>query len=80
MVRCWGYNRYGVLGDGTTEDSSVAVTVSGITNATAVSAGSSQACAVLTGGTVQCWGYNDYGQLGNGTATSSPVPVTVSGF
>jgi alpha-tubulin suppressor-like RCC1 family protein len=75
-VQCWGYNTYGDLGNGTTESSSVPVTVVGITNAIAVAAGDGPVCAVLATGAVQCWGV----YLGNGTTASSSVPVTVAGI
>ena len=39
-VVCWGYNASGRLGDGTSTNSSVPVSVSSITTATAVGAGS----------------------------------------
>ncbi len=67
-VQCWGQNKYGELGNGTIIDSSVPVTVTGITNAVAVSASGTYACAVLSNGTVQCWG------------NERLVPVTVSGI
>ena len=79
-VQCWGLNNYGELGNGTTKSSSVPVTVSGITNAVAVVAGSYHTCVVLNDGTLQCWGDNSYGELGNGTTTDISVPVTVTGF
>ena len=80
-VQCWGWNTYGQLGNGTTlTNSSVPVTVSGITNAVAVSTGNTHTCAVLSSGSIQCWGNNPFGQLGNGTTTDSSVPVTVSGI
>jgi hypothetical protein len=79
MVQCWGDNSSGELGNGTTTDSSVPVTVSGITNAMAVARGN-DTCAVLSDGTVQCWGDNTGGDLGNGTTTNSLVPMTVSGI
>jgi alpha-tubulin suppressor-like RCC1 family protein len=56
-VACWGGNDKGQLGDGTTTDSlETPVTVSGVTNAVAVSAGARHSCAVISGGTVRCWG------------------------
>ncbi len=79
-VKCWGYNYYGQLGNGTTTESSVPVTVSGISNATSVSVGSSHACAILSDKTIKCWGNGYSGQLGNGNTYSSSTPVTVTGI
>ena len=79
-VQCWGDNYYGQLGDGTNADSSIPVSVTGISTATAVATGGSHSCALLASGAVQCWGYNCYGQLGNGTTTDSNTPVTVIGI
>jgi len=80
VIQCWGINKYGELGNDTTTNSSVPVTVVDITNAIDISAGNTHTCAVLNGGNVQCWGYNQFGQLGNGTTSNSSVPVTVNGF
>jgi alpha-tubulin suppressor-like RCC1 family protein len=79
-VRCWGSNSFGQLGNGTLTDSTVPVTVSGISTATAVAVGESHSCALLSDGTVRCWGMNALGQLGNGTTRDSSTPVTVSGL
>ena len=77
QVDCWGENGSGTLGDGTTESSDVPVQVSGITNATQVTAGNDGACALLSDGHIDCWGDNGSGELGEG---SSDVPVQVSGI
>jgi len=79
-VKCWGYNGFGQLGNGTTTQSTTPVSVSGITTAVMISAGAYHTCAFLADGTVKCWGYNGYGQLGNGTTTQSTTPVAVSGI
>ncbi|CAB4878412.1 MAG: hypothetical protein F2799_05855 [Actinobacteria bacterium] len=79
-IKCWGYNGWGTLGNGTTTDSSLPVSVSGITTATQVAAGDYYSCALLTGGTVKCWGENTVGQLGDRTTTDSHVPVGVTGI
>jgi alpha-tubulin suppressor-like RCC1 family protein len=84
-VKCWGRNDFGQLGNGTTAKSPVPVLVSGISNATAIVAGTFHTCALLTDGHVKCWGANRFGQLGNGTSTTSPprgltTPVSVAGI
>ena len=84
---CWGLNNNGQVGDGTTTDRPSPVSVSGLTTATAISAGGAfsvatateraQSCARAADGTARCWGRNGNGQLGDGTTTDRPAPVTV---
>jgi alpha-tubulin suppressor-like RCC1 family protein len=92
-AQCWGAAAFGQIGNGTTADTSVPVTVigvggygtlSGIAN---VSAGGGdinetddyeQTCTLMSDGTVVSWGQNNYGQLGNGTTTMSIAPDGVA--
>jgi hypothetical protein len=82
-VRCWGLNNVGQLGEGSTTNSLIPVTVLDIDGqsaseaAVSVSAYSSVSCAVMADGTVQCWGDASYGQLGNNSSLNSSIPVRV---
>jgi alpha-tubulin suppressor-like RCC1 family protein len=81
-VRCWGFNEFGELGNGTfTYLSTAPGDVSGLTSGAAtVSAGFDFACSVVIEGGVKCWGSNGYGDLGDGTFENSPTPVDVTGL
>ena len=54
-VKCWGENNDGELGDGTYDDQTTPVEVSGITTATSIALGYDYSCAVLTDGEVMCY-------------------------
>ncbi|MBN2725148.1 MAG: hypothetical protein JXR95_13875 [Deltaproteobacteria bacterium] len=80
-MKCWGYNDDGQLGDGTTIDRHMPVSVTGLGDilvATQISAGLYHTCAVFSNGEARCWGYNNFGQLGDGTTTSRSTPVLVA--
>jgi alpha-tubulin suppressor-like RCC1 family protein len=96
-VQCWGQNDQGQLGTGRLDPpgflprNPTPVTVTGITNAIAISAGGWHTCALLQGGTIRCWGQHDFGALGDGSnvnpqtrptpiARPRPTPVMVQGI
>lgn len=78
-VWTWGYNLNGQLGNGTVEDSSTPVQVTGLSGITAIGVGQYFSAALASDGSVWSWGNNLYGQLGNGSTDASSIPVQISG-
>jgi len=76
---CWGWNIYGQLGDGSTNNSTTPVYVSmphGLGLAE-ISVGFRHTCGVATNGSVYCWGAHGEGALGLGEGVDSDVPAYV---
>jgi alpha-tubulin suppressor-like RCC1 family protein len=86
---CWGSNRDGTIGNGTTLGTTACafpVTVECVPAPTAVvggrqfaslSAGWRHVCGVITGtGDAYCWGFNESGAVGSGSRGASPFTVT----
>ena len=79
-LKCWGDNRHGQIGDGSTDPrhSPTAINLGDNRTASALDAGGDHTCVLLDGDhSPVCWGLNDSGQLGDKTSTSrsSPTPV-----
>ena len=74
---CWGLNRQGEVGDGTSapRESPTLVTAlpAGLTIQDVV-LGNGGACALLAGGTARCWGHGDFG-VPHAVRTTTPVAV-----
>jgi alpha-tubulin suppressor-like RCC1 family protein len=84
VIRCWGANNFGQLGDGTFSSRSAPANVTGtggsgsLSPATHIATGFGHTCAVLSNRSVYCWGANAFGQLGQGaTGANSSLPVEV---
>jgi Alpha-tubulin suppressor and related RCC1 domain-containing proteins len=65
---CWGSNKFGQAGSGTTDSTLAAPTkVAGGLIFTSISAGAAHTCGTTPGGTY-CWGCNSGGELGIGSS------------
>nr|WP_026269737.1 Ig-like domain repeat protein [Salinispora arenicola] len=76
----WGSNSVGQLGNGSTADSSLPVTVNVPTGSalTGVAIHRDHAVATTSAGTALAWSRNNEGQLGDGSTTDRSTPVAVS--
>jgi len=82
IVKCWGSNRSGEAGIGTTSDprscSPDEMGNAGLVSlpypATAIASRFEHTCALLTNGDVMCWGRNTEGQLGTGDTVNRLSP------
>lgn len=80
-VKCWGWNLWGQIGDGTSGPSADRLTpvdVASVSNVEQLAVGLDHACVLMAGDAVRCWGYNAYGQIGDGTQTDRPSPVDIT--
>jgi alpha-tubulin suppressor-like RCC1 family protein len=75
-VMAWGWNNNGQLGNGSTNNTSLPVSVA--SNVVAGAVGLYHSLFVTADGTLWAMGNNQYGQLGNGTNTEASLPVSVA--
>ena len=75
---CWGFNRYGQLGDGTTTTRRSPVKVAGRTTYRVVSPGQHHTCGLTWEKKAYCWGLNMHGQLGNLSSINRLTPGPVA--
>lgn len=80
-VHCWGANRNGQLGDGTTEGRAAPAPVPGLKDIKAIASGAAHTCALTRSREVMCWGrHYGNGQMSQTIATArSMVPRVVQG-
>ena len=69
-------NQYGMIGDGTTDVSSLPKSIA--VDIVAVSAGKYHTCAIDQSSSLFCWGHGNSGQLGDGTQVDHLSPTVVS--
>jgi alpha-tubulin suppressor-like RCC1 family protein len=76
VLRCWGNNTHGQIGDGTTTNRPSPVVVNGVTLQT-IRGGNSFTCGVGVNGNHYCWGLNIFGALGLGDTINRLTPTIV---
>jgi alpha-tubulin suppressor-like RCC1 family protein len=72
---CWGANRFGALGDGSTTTRTSPVAASGGLSFVALTAGDAMTCGLTPEGATYCWGKKS----GPGLPTATLVPTLVGG-
>jgi alpha-tubulin suppressor-like RCC1 family protein len=79
VIRSWGAGA-DELGNGSQTSSLTPVTVSVLTTAVSVAAGTADTLALQSDGSVWGWGANAAGELGINTTTPQPSPVRIAGL
>ena len=77
IVRCWGANAAGQLGNASTVQSATPVTVAVPVALSRVALGRQHSCAIGPDAVAYCWGAGAEGQVGDGTSTSRSTPTAV---
>lgn len=82
LLHCWGENRAGEFGNGTTNPSATPVPGAGGMTLASVhgSMGTPQMCGITLSRAGYCWGYNANGELGKGPGVDGKTPVQVGGL
>ncbi len=79
LAYCWGGNKYGQVGDGTTTDRQVPTAVSGGLKFVLLRHGTGDhVCGITETYRLYCWGQNADGQLGDGTLLTRTVPAPIA--
>jgi alpha-tubulin suppressor-like RCC1 family protein len=73
----WGYNHYGQLGNGNTDDQHSPTPIGSDNDWVEIATGSHHSLALKSDGSLWAWGNSHYGQLGNGNTDDqhSPTPI-----
>ena len=82
-LKCWGWNRFGQLGDGTNTDHAIQTLISiGSDNTfvTSIALGRYHTCAMDNLENLMCWGYGNQGQIGDGQSVWSLTPKIILEF
>lgn len=80
VLKCWGSNFNGSVGDGTTANKTSPTTIASGTLYSEISTGVYHTCGITTANVLTCWGNNAQGQLGDGTtsATATTTPKVIN--
>ena len=75
----WGYNEWGNIGDGTTEDRDMPTKI--LDHVISVSSGYDRSGAITQDGSLYMWGNNERGNIGDGTTEDryTPTKITIPG-
>jgi alpha-tubulin suppressor-like RCC1 family protein len=77
ILKCWGLNTKGQLGDNTIVNKDSPVTIDPGTSYQEIQTGSFHSCGITNTGALKCWGENGKGQLGIGNNISKSLPTVV---
>lgn len=77
---CWGFNAYGQIGDGDTQNVFIPkqIELNEASNWKTVTAGENHTCAITGEDTLYCWGENYNGQLGIGDTRNRLTPTAIN--
>jgi len=78
VLKCWGNNSSGAIGDGTNTYRDTPTTVSTISNVSFMDLGAFHTCAYNVEDVTRCWGDNNFGQLGDSTNNAKNTAATVT--